>query len=38
MGFHLIRGASAEQVFEAFRKWEANEGEPFKIDRFSSVT
>ena len=32
MGFHLIRGASAEQVFEAFRKWEANEGEPFKID------
>jgi subtilisin family serine protease len=32
MGFHLIRGASAERVFEAFRKWEANEGEPFKID------
>ncbi|WP_322516970.1 S8 family peptidase [Rhodopseudomonas palustris] len=32
MGFHLIRGASAEQVFAAFRKWEANEGEPFSFD------
>ena len=32
MGFQLIRGASAEEVFEAFRKWEAKEGEPFKID------
>ncbi|MDP1582984.1 MAG: S8 family peptidase [Bradyrhizobium sp.] len=31
MGFHLIRGASAEEVFSAFRKWEANEGEPFSF-------
>jgi subtilisin family serine protease len=31
MGFHLIRGASAEEVFAAFRKWEANEGEPFSF-------
>lgn len=32
MGFHLIRGANAEEVFAAFRKWEAKEGEPFSLD------
>ena len=26
MGFHLIRGADASEVFDAFRKWEAEEG------------
>ncbi|MDF0522355.1 S8 family peptidase [Bradyrhizobium yuanmingense] len=31
MGFHLIRGASASDVFDAFRKWEANEGHAFRI-------
>ena len=31
MGFHLIRGASAAEVFDAFRKWEADEGKEFRI-------
>jgi hypothetical protein len=31
MGFHLIRGASAADVFAAFRKWEADEGDIFRI-------
>lgn len=31
MGFHLIRGASADEAFAAFRKWEADEGETFRI-------
>lgn len=31
MGFHLIRGASANDVFDAFRKWEADEGRVFRI-------
>lgn len=31
MGFHLIRGASANDVFAAFRKWEADEGKVFRI-------
>jgi hypothetical protein len=28
MGFQLVRGASAQDVFEAFRKWEKKEGVP----------
>jgi Subtilase family len=31
MGFHLIRGATARDVFDAFRKWEADEGKAFSI-------
>jgi len=31
MGFHLIRGANANEVFDAFRKWEADEGREFRI-------
>jgi hypothetical protein len=31
MGFHLIRGTSAAEVFDAFRKWEADEGKEFRI-------
>lgn len=31
MGFHLIRGTNAGDVFDAFRKWEANEGKAFSI-------
>lgn len=31
MGFHLIRGASANDVFDAFRKWEADEGRVFRM-------
>lgn len=31
MGFHLVRGANAQEVFDAFRKWEADEGKVFEI-------
>jgi hypothetical protein len=31
MSFDLFRGASAEQVFDACRKWERNEGDPFRL-------
>ncbi len=31
MGFHLIRGANVNEVFDAFRKWEADEGKAFRI-------
>jgi hypothetical protein len=31
MGFNLVRGATEEIVFDAFRKWEKNEGKAFKI-------
>ncbi|WP_375786150.1 S8 family peptidase [Bradyrhizobium sp. Pha-3] len=31
MGFHLIRGANANDVFDAFRKWEADEGKAVRI-------
>lgn len=31
MGFHLIRGANINEVFDAFRKWEADEGKAFRI-------
>jgi Subtilase family len=31
MGFHLLRGASAPEVFDAFRKWEKGEGDATKI-------
>jgi hypothetical protein len=31
MGFHLIRGANTNEVFDAFRKWEASEGKEFRI-------
>lgn len=31
MGFHLIRGADANEVFDAFRRWEADEGKEFRI-------
>ena len=32
MGFRLIRGANAADVFAAFRKWETDEGDAFRID------
>lgn len=31
MGFHLLRGTSAADVFEAFRKWEKQEGDPARL-------
>jgi len=31
MSFHLLRGASQEEVFDAFRKWEKAEGAAFKL-------
>lgn len=31
MSFDLVRGATEEEVFNHFRKWEQNEGEPFKF-------
>lgn len=31
MGFRLIRGASQDEVFDAFRKWEKAEGQPYTL-------
>ena len=31
MGFHLLRGTNAQEVFDAFRKWEKEEGDAAKI-------
>jgi subtilisin family serine protease len=31
MGFHLIRGADERAVFDHFRKWEAAEGQAFRL-------
>lgn len=31
MSFELVRGTSQEEVFDHFRKWEKDEGEPFKV-------
>ena len=31
MSFDLFRGATAEQVFDACRKWQQDEGDPFKL-------
>jgi hypothetical protein len=31
MSFDLFRGASAEQVFDACRKWQQAEGDPFRL-------
>jgi hypothetical protein len=31
MGFHLIRGANSGEVFDAFRKWEADEGKAISL-------
>ncbi|WP_025659772.1 S8 family peptidase [Rhizobium sp. IBUN] len=32
MGWRLLRGTSADDVFHRFRKWEADEGEPPKFE------
>jgi hypothetical protein len=32
MGFHLLRGTTAQEVFDAFRKWEKEEGDASTID------
>jgi hypothetical protein len=31
MGFHLLRGTNAQEVFDAFRKWEKEEGDAATI-------
>jgi hypothetical protein len=31
MGFHLLRGTTEDDVFNAFRKWERAEGDAFKL-------
>ncbi len=31
MGFHLLRGTNAQEVFDAFRKWEKEEGDAVTI-------
>jgi subtilisin family serine protease len=31
MGFNLLRGTSAEEVFDAYRKWDKDEGEAARI-------
>ncbi|MFO1110692.1 MAG: S8 family peptidase [Bradyrhizobium sp.] len=31
MGFHLLRGVTAEEVFDAYRKWEKDEGDPARL-------
>ncbi|MBS9722356.1 S8 family peptidase [Tianweitania sp. BSSL-BM11] len=39
MGWRLLRGTSQEEVFDRFRKWEANEGKPPEFaDKFVCPT